>query len=580
MTSLILYIRYFFKLDKSNTIIYLFLKVAEAAFFSVETLLIALLLDHTMDNLSDRKQILRNVFLLFGLWMIKRVIEYVGQKKWIRLRRCAYEKLPEMIVEKKKSFSYTTLENKETQELIRRIGTDIEKSFCDYFENSIYLLKSVAEITGLLILLSTKNIWLTLILLIILIPFLFYSIKNGQISYMAYEESEEMFREADYYKSVLNKRNYVEERTLFQYGFFFNKLWSDKYRKAIEVENRANWKVFFRIETSNVVSTIIITGIFLLLACTSVRWSLTIGFLISVMKSLINFIDKVSSDLAKRVSTYEKGILFFRDLKRFNELESESDGEQAENKGTKVERIEFRDVSFTYPGSNQRVFDHLNLTMTKDKHYAIVGENGVGKSTLLKLLMGIYRNYTGIILINGTDIKEMKEVELQNYFAYVPQNVTRYEIALDEYLQEKEVEKINRMFGEYEIGFIKAEADQPMLGKIEEAAVELSGGQWQQLAIVRASLCHKEVIVLDEPTAAIDPIKELKLYSLFQKLMAKKFTILVTHRLGAAKMADEIIVLADGKVVEKGNHAELLGRGKWYSEMYLTQRKWYETDEK
>lgn len=575
------YINYFLKLDKKNTIVYLLLKAAGAAFLSAETVMIAFLLDNMMANMTNGKIIVFSAICLFALWAVKRMIEYAAQRRWIALRKTVFTKLPEQIVQKRGSLNYLTLENRDTQELVQRIGNETEKQFCEYFENNISLLVSEAEILGLLIVIAINSGLISLILLSILIPYIIFSVKNGQINYEAYEESEELFREADYYQSVINKRKYVEERTLFQYGSFFNEKWSEKFREAIKIENRANWKVFFRTEITNIASTVIICGMFFVILCTALGKTMSIGFLISIMKSLINYIDKVSADLARKISKYEKGTLFFTDLQKFMELGCDIKREKNSVKCPEsVKSIEFREVSFSYPGSDKKVFEHLNLCMTSDRQYAIVGENGAGKSTLLKLLMGIYTGYSGTILINGIDIRDMDTNELQKMFAYVPQDITRYELPLNEYLQGNDKEKINHWFKEYGINFIEMKDKWPILGKIEENAVDLSGGQWQLLSIVRASLSKRSAFLLDEPTSAIDPIKEAELYYLFQKSMQNEFTILITHRLGAAKMADEIIVISDGKVIEKGSHNQLLDLSGIYYSMYNTQRKWYEADEK
>lgn len=577
MSRLFMYIKYFIRLVKKSTILYLCLKTIEAIFFSVETLIVAILIDNILNNLSDVWAILINTLSLFSFWILRWVIESLGQYVWVKIRKTAYEKLPNIVLEKKKSFSYEVLEDKNTQELIRRIGIDIEKKVCDYFSNNIYLLQVTVEIIGLLLLIATKCFGVTLVLLLIMIPFLHFSARNGKISYEAYEESEEILREADYFKSVISGRDYIEERKIFRTFGFFNGLWSERYKKAITVESKANWNVFSRIEFANVVSGIIIVIMFFVLLCASPKWAISIGFLISVMKSFINLIDIITANFGKRVSTFEKGKLFFEDFVKFIELDSESEKEK-QIEELCVDTIEFVDVSFSYSGSNQKVFNHLNLKLNSDVHYAIVGANGAGKSTLLKLMMGIYKDYSGNILINGVDIREMGESTVQHLFEYVPQDITKYEIALDEYLKEESASLINDMFDEYGIDFIKADDKQPILGRIEKGAVDLSRGQWQQLAIVRASLSKRKIVVLDEPTAAIDPIKEMKLYDLFKKLMKKRFTIIISHRLGIAKMADEIIVLSNGSVMEKGTHKELIEKGKYYREMYNTQKSWYEVD--
>ena len=574
------YIKYYMKIDKKNTVLFLILKLLEAAFFCVETIVVAFLLDHIITNITNKEMIVRDIVILFTVWGIKRLIEYLAQRKWIVLRKKIYSELPVQMVRKKKSLSYITMENRNTQELIKRIGNEPEKKFCEYFENQIYLAVSVIEIIGLLIVISAKNIIIGILLLIILIPYIILSIKNGQISYEAYEESEELFREAGYYKSVINNRKYLEERTLFQFGNYFNEKWSEKYKEAMKVENKANWKVLSRTEFSNVLSTLFIAGMFFAILCTSLGKALSLGFIISIMKSLINFVDEVSANLSKKMSTYEKGILFLEDMKTFAHLDKDILHNMKKiNAMKEIKTVEFRNVSFAYPGSEKKVFHNLSLQMSGDKKYAIVGENGAGKSTLVKLLMGIYTNYTGDILINGVNIREFDQEELMSLFAYVPQDITKYELPLDEYLKDADVDRVNKMFAEYDIDFIKASPNQPILGRLEKESIDLSGGQWQLLAIVRASLSQRSIFILDEPTAAIDPIKEAELYSKFQKIIENKFAILITHRLGAAKMVDEIVVISEGTIVERGSHSQLVAKEGIYSGMYHTQRKWYENDE-
>ena len=207
-----------------------------------------------------------------------------------------------------------------------------------------------------------------------------------------------------------------------------------------------------------------------------------------------------------------------------------------------------------------------------------MGENGAGKSTLLKLIMGFYEDYTGQILINGREIRSIPRETLRRLYSFVPQEITRYEIRLNEYLKNNDRTRIHDIFTTLGIHDISTTTDPfPLLGKIEDEGRDLSGGQWQLLAVARAILDERAVYVLDEPTAAIDPIREARLYQLFQKMMGSRFAILVTHRLGAAKMADEIIVLKDGRIQERGSHDELMAQNGIYQSMYDTQRKWYET---
>lgn len=574
------YISRFLQMDRRNTLLTLSLKTVSALLLSAETLIIAKLIDHIISGIavSQGRAILCDTVLLALFWLVKRAILFMDGIFHARLKRTVHAKLPSYILEKKAALPYLILENQENQELIRRISSDTAAKFCSYFENIVSLMEIAIQLLGLLVLVAVRNALFSGLLLLVLIPYIIYSIRNGQSSYEAYEASEELFRRADYYQDVMKDRKYVEERTLFQYGDFFQERWAKKSREAIRIETRANFAIFSKAGAINIFSTIVIGVLSGLLMLTVVRGQSTVGFFIAVMKSFINFIDTVSSRFAGRMSTCEKGILYLQDIRRFEQLEEETASIQDTDTPDVVETIEFCHVTFSYPQSTRKIFDDLSFKLTRNRQYALVGENGAGKSTLLKLIMGFYEDYTGQILINGREIRSIPRETLRRLYSFVPQEITRYEIRLNEYLKNNDRTRIHDIFTTLGIHDISTTTDPfPLLGKIEDEGRDLSGGQWQLLAVARAILDERAVYVLDEPTAAIDPIREARLYQLFQKMMGSRFAILVTHRLGAAKMADEIIVLKDGRIQERGSHDELMAQNGIYQSMYDTQRKWYET---
>ena len=574
------YIACFYKLDKKNTLAVLFLKIATAVLFSVETMIIAHLIDDVTKNIvGDNSALIQSILLLAGFYILKRVLVFAEGEFLVRLKRSVGTKISSYILDKKGKLSYFSLEKKENQELFRRIGTDTAEKFCTYFENIIFLLEIVVEIMGVFWIVALQNVWIGIVLLLVLIPYAFFSVKNGIHSYEAYEESEELFRRADYYQGVLTERKYTEERTLCRFGDYFNAHWAEKFGEAVDIERKANLKIYTKTECINIFATVVIGIVAFLLVIQVSAGTMTVGFFISVLKSVIHFIETISGQLAGKMSTYEKGRRYARDFVQFVTLEEENSGAQCMEDGT-VSRITFKNVTFSYPGSERKIFDNLSFELEGGRQYALVGENGSGKSTLLKILMGFYDNYEGEILINGTDIKMLDKKELRTRFAYVPQEITHYEVRLDEYLRTQDKEKIWDVFEKLGVDIPDGKEEFPLLGKIEENGTDLSGGQWQLTAIARAMLGDGGIYVLDEPTAAIDPIREAELYGIFQNVMKEKFTILVTHRLGAAKMANEILVLKDGQICERGSHSELLAAAGVYAQMYHTQRGWYEQNEK
>jgi ATP-binding cassette subfamily B protein len=244
------------------------------------------------------------------------------------------------------------------------------------------------------------------------------------------------------------------------------------------------------------------------------------------------------------------------------------------------EKVEVNHVSFTYPGTEQKVLDDVSFEIKKGETIALVGENGAGKSTLVRILAGVLIPDEGEVLVDGNDLFSVCQKERFRHVSAVFQQFIRYQMSLrenveisdelsDEDKMKECVEKSEFTIDErFEKGY------DTMLSR-EFDGIDLSGGQWQRVALARGLYRDSRFIVLDEPTSAIDPIEEGVLYRKFQKMIQGKMGVIVTHRLGSAKIADRILVLKEGKIVEEGNHEELMNMCGYYQKMYHEQAKWY-----
>jgi ATP-binding cassette subfamily B protein len=246
------------------------------------------------------------------------------------------------------------------------------------------------------------------------------------------------------------------------------------------------------------------------------------------------------------------------------------------------------------------ILKNLSLTLLAHRHYAFVGVNGAGKTTITKLLTGLYDNYTGDILIDGKNLRDFSQAELKSLFSIVYQDFAKYQIPMTDSIGIGNVQAIltnntqinvndkdgfaiseeNVAVAVENLGLGEAVSKLPdglntPLGRIKEKGVDLSGGEWQRVAIARTLVSRAPVHILDEPTAALDPVAESDVYELFGKISKGKSTIFITHRLGAARLADEIFVIADGHVIEQGTHEELMKKSGVYAEMFEAQRGWY-----
>ncbi len=244
--------------------------------------------------------------------------------------------------------------------------------------------------------------------------------------------------------------------------------------------------------------------------------------------------------------------------------------------------IEFRDVSFRYPNSEYFAVRNLNLKIRAGEKLCIVGSNGSGKSTFIKLLLRLYTPTQGMILLDGVDIRKYNRKGYQRLFAPVFQDFVSYSmnlgmnIALSDTYDEKKLDRICKENGlDSMISHLPKKYETLLEKWFDSEGVDPSGGEEQRIAIARACYPGGDIFVLDEPTASIDPITEYDIYMRFNKIITGKCTVLITHRLPAVQLADKVAVFEDGQVKEYGTHVELYAKNGLYAEMFNKQAKFY-----
>ena len=244
----------------------------------------------------------------------------------------------------------------------------------------------------------------------------------------------------------------------------------------------------------------------------------------------------------------------------------------------------FEDVGFRYEGSERWAVRHLDLEIGAGEVLALVGENGAGKTTIVKLLSRLYDPAEGRILLDGRDLRDYDLDELRNRVGVVFQDFVRFHFTAAENIAMGRVEAAgdrdrieqaaDRSLADAVIARLPLGFEQP-LGRRFSGGVDLSGGEWQKIAIARAYMRDADVLVLDEPTSALDARSEYEVFQRFRDLSAGKTTLLISHRFSTVRMADRIIVLEGGAIIEAGTHQALLDRGGHYAEMFELQAAGY-----
>ena len=249
-----------------------------------------------------------------------------------------------------------------------------------------------------------------------------------------------------------------------------------------------------------------------------------------------------------------------------------------------VKGFEFRDVSFAYPGTTRRVLKNFNFTLRPGERIALIGENGQGKTTVVKLITRLYDPTEGQILLDGVDLREYNLEDLHQEIGVIFQDFMRYEMTARENIAigrvelphtEQEIERAAEK--SLALGVIEKMANRydQMLGRRFEGGVDLSGGEWQKIALARAYLRDAQLLILDEPTAALDARSELEVFERFAELTEGKMALLISHRFSTVRMADRIVVLEGGRLVEEGTHQQLMALGGRYAEMFEMQAASY-----
>lgn len=487
------------------------------------------------------------------------------------------------LIEKRAKLSYEHMENNDTLEIINRVCDDSTGNIMTGFSNCLQVCMLIIQVSSLLIYIMLHVWWAGLAVLVFALPLFFLALRLGKKNYDAYVEAEKYERRANYFQNVLLDRESADERNLFGYGKKVNKRWSESYYKSCHHFFWARAKSTFNMKGASIITLVITLLIVGILTFPLVSGALTLGIFIGLTNAAFSLVNTICWDLWWVTYAIALSRERIKDLTAFFSLSEKEGALDMPQSFQTFESIEFRDVSFRYPGTDTDVLSHLDLTITADKNYAIVGANGSGKTTLTKLLTGLYDKYEGDIFINGKSLKEYSLPEIKGMFSVVYQDFARYYVSV----------KDNVAFGNYgnfddagiEGALISLEMNEVVdklpqkihtpLGKIKQGGVDLSGGEWQRVALARSLISSAPINILDEPTAALDPIVESRVYELYGKISEGKTTIFITHRLGAARLADEIIVIAGGKVVEKGSHAALMESEGLYSTMFESQRSWY-----
>ena len=556
---------------------------------SVQVLLTASFVD-TVTAIFSGAQPYAAVFLPLGLLMALIAYQYLSgslmQFADAQFQNNLTEALGEAVLEKRARLEYQHIEDNDAWDLVTRTCKEPANRIRGGFDNLLGLAGGAVQIVSVLLVLMVQVWWAGLVILAFSVPMMWIAIRGGKKEYAASQEAEKHRRCATYLQTVLTGRENVEERALFGYTDRLNAVWRDRADKARRIELKATAKNFINRKGTGILVVLISLLVALVLLFPLRDGLLTLGMFIGLVTAVFGLIQDMSWSIPWMASELAKNNAYLQDLTAFTALSEQQGAADLPSaaQACRFERLEFRRVRFAYPHTDRYILEDFNLTLEAGRHYAFVGVNGAGKTTLTKLLVGLYDNYEGEILLNGRELRSYSLAERKALFGVVYQDFAKYFIPLRDNVALGDVrggvsdaavaQAVNAIGLQETVERLPDGLSTP-LGKIREGGVDLSGGEWQRVAIARTLVSPAQLTILDEPTAALDPVAESKVYELFGRISAGRSTIFITHRLGAARLADEIVVLDQGRVAEQGSHQTLMAAGGLYADMFESQRSWY-----
>lgn len=582
-----------FRIDFAAAGLFFILNLFMAVVPSLQTLVIADFVDQVMALGSadtQNRKVLLLIFFLVALvaysWISKSLTELVGQHIEMRLRAV----FKPFLVEKISRLKYEAMENESIRDKISRINTNAEVQVREAYSCLLRLLGLILKVAGILVIMLSQVWWLAFLLLIVSIPCFRIAMKSGKEDYEAQADVTKVSRVNEYYNEMLKKREYVDERTLFGYQQEYRDKFLHQYEKARNYTTGVRLKWFIKTKAGSMAVILVSAFSLAVMIPLTLDGRLSFGMFMALVNAVFGIVQNMSWDLTYCIDRNAWYNQYFQELEEIFAMEEEQgvaehEGmEKTRKKVSEFRTLEFRNVSFQYPGTEHKILKDISFQIQHGKKYAFVGANGAGKTTIIKLLNGLYQEYEGKILINGEDIRNYDRDFLSNVF----QDFARYPISVRENItigrkdgvSEEELTAVMDEIGLRQTVDKLKDGVNTVLGKIKEDSQDISGGEWQKIALARCALSKAPISILDEPTAAMDPVYESKIYRNFQQISRGKTVLLISHRLASVKMADIIFVIKDGMVSETGSHSQLMAKGGLYKRMYEEQAKWYEEDRK
>lgn len=447
----------------------------------------------------------------------------------------------------------------------------------------VTLLRNMTTFIGILFVIISLSSSIAILMCGTMIPIFYISINIAYRQYKIYSSRVQSLRLADYLKDICLKYENIKELKIYRAIVYLKGKMIDIYTGYIN-EDKIYKKRFLReLTITDIIQYIFSTGIKIYTVFKSIVEHRTIGDLTMYISALDNMENSIRIILDSIASLYSDN-LYMENLIALENMKRNMEDVGRKKLTEDFQSIEFKNVSFKYPNTEKYVLKNINIKFERGQSYALVGLNGSGKTTFVKLLMRLYDPQEGKIYIDGIDIKEFSIESLRENIGVIFQDFIKYPLTVRENIGIGDIEKIQNV-NEIEDAAKVSSADDfiqklpfnydSMLQKEWDDGYELSVGQWQKIAISRAIIRNASILILDEPSSALDPKSEYEMFEKMKKLMIGKMSIMITHRFSNVRIVDKIFVMKEGRIVEFGTHETLMKEEGEYFNLYNIQAEYY-----
>ncbi|HEX4227077.1 MAG TPA: ABC transporter ATP-binding protein [Bryobacteraceae bacterium] len=427
--------------------------------------------------------------------------------------------------------------------------------------------------------------WLLLLLVGCLLPAFLGESHFAFLGYAKNFRQTPVKRQLDYLRQVGGSKEAAKELKLFGLSRYFTDRFTTLSNGILDENLALSKRRLIAGAFLSVLSTAGYYGSYLWVIIQTVYGRISIGTMTYLAANIMNASTQISQ-IFSTLSSVADQALFLTDLLAFYEMRPAVVSKPNALPAPRPIRqgFEFRNVSFQYPGTERLVLKGLNFSLEPGERIALIGQNGQGKTTIVKLMARLYDPTGGQILLDGVDLREYEIEDVCREIGVIFQDFMRYEMTAEENIGVGRIESLDdydliRSAAEKSLadGVIERlpQGYEQMLGRRFEGGVDLSGGEWQKIALARAYLRDAQVLILDEPTAALDARAEYEVFERFNELTQGKLALFISHRFSTVRMAQRIIVLENGSIAEEGNHEQLMALGRRYAEMFELQAASY-----